>query len=289
MTETSLPTDPSAANLAHWEDLAVVHGGEADRYYDLAALIAGEDLMGSHEKSALDEATGGTDLSGVSGLDVLHIQSHIGCDSISMARRGARVTSVDFSPRALARCRALAKASGVEVETVEADARFLPESLDAGFDVAYASIGALCWIDDLDSWMSSAARALRPGGTLVLVELHPLLSMLATCEPLVFDFPYNNDGPRAFSGTGSYADPDADVSWTVVEYAHGVAEVVTSAARAGLSLRLLAEHTESSFDPRGDLLQKESDGMYRLRVGEGASGKPAEPLPVLFTLLASKS
>lgn len=288
MTETSVPADPKAANLAHWEELAVVHGGEADRYYDLVGLIEGRDLMGFHEKAALDAATGGSDLSGVEGLDVIHIQSHLGCDSISMARRGAQVTAVDFSPQALARCRALAEASGVSVETVEADARFLPDELTGRFDLAYASIGALCWIDDLDAWMASAMRCLKPGGRLALVELHPLLSMVGAREPLVIDFPYSNDGPRAFSGTGSYADPEADVSWTVVEYAHGIAEVVTSAANAGLRLTALAEHTESDFDPRGDILTLEADGLYRLRIGTGSRGKPAEPLPILFTLIARK-
>jgi 2-polyprenyl-3-methyl-5-hydroxy-6-metoxy-1,4-benzoquinol methylase len=44
----------------------------------------------------------------VAGLDILHIQCHIGFDTISLARRGARVTGVDLSPASLAKARALA-------------------------------------------------------------------------------------------------------------------------------------------------------------------------------------
>ncbi|WP_426228139.1 class I SAM-dependent methyltransferase [Pseudarthrobacter sp. DSP2-3-2b1] len=40
----------------------------------------------------------------VSGLDLCHLQCHIGTYTLSLARAGARVTGVDFSPGALA-CR----------------------------------------------------------------------------------------------------------------------------------------------------------------------------------------
>ena len=52
------------------------------------ALVAGEDVLDDVESAAVGD---------VAGLDVLHLQSHIAFDSISLARRGARVTCVDFS------------------------------------------------------------------------------------------------------------------------------------------------------------------------------------------------
>ncbi|MGR7002749.1 hypothetical protein ACU686_40170 [Yinghuangia aomiensis] len=45
----------------------------------------------------------------------------------------------------------------------------------------------LCWIRDLGAWMSGAAGALRPGGRLVLVDVHPLYQVFASREPLVAD------------------------------------------------------------------------------------------------------
>ena len=42
-------------------------------------------------------------------------------------------------------------------------------SLDGRFDVVFASYGVLAWIRDVIAWMGGAARALRPGGQLVLV------------------------------------------------------------------------------------------------------------------------
>jgi ubiquinone/menaquinone biosynthesis C-methylase UbiE len=286
---TAFPPErpPADANLDHWEALARFHGTGDDDYYDLDHLRAGGSLMGEEERAAVEVATRGA---GLTGSRVLHLQCHIGCDAISMARAGATVTAVDFSAGALARLRQLAEECGVDVATVEADAQALPRALDGQFDYVYATIGVLCWIADLDAWMSGVARVLRPGGALVLVEIHPLTTMVASLDPLVVDFPYAFDGPHVFSGTGTYANRDADVAWTTVQYAHAVAEVVTAAIGAGLAVEHLVEHTSGSFNT-GQFEGPEDDGRYRLRLGVGAArdgggNEPAYPVPVLFTLVA---
>ncbi len=74
---------------------------------------------------------------------------------------------------------------------------------------------------------------LRPGGRLVLVELHPLLCMPETIEPLVMDFPYANDGVRHYEGTGSYANPDADLAWSIDQYGWSLGETVNAALGSG--------------------------------------------------------
>jgi 2-polyprenyl-3-methyl-5-hydroxy-6-metoxy-1,4-benzoquinol methylase len=245
--------------------------------------------MGDEELAAIDRATGGH---GLAGARVLHLQCHIGCDSISLARMGAQVTAVDFSRTALDRLEVLSAECSVTVQILESDATSLPAALAGSFDYVYASIGVLCWIEDLDAWMQGVARSLRPGGTLVLVEIHPLTTMIETLDPLVIDFPYGFDGPHVYTGTGSYANRDADVEWTTVQYAHSVGEVVTAAAQAGLTCTYLEEHLSGSFNT-GQFDGPEDDGRYRLRLGVGAerdgTREPASPLPVLFTFLAARA
>src|SRR5215213_9695737 len=136
-------------NRAHWDALAQAHG-QGDPIYDVAAL------------------------------DGLHLQCHIGFDAISLARRGARVVGADFSPAALEKARGLARRCQVDVEFVEADATKLPVELHNRFDLVYATIGVLMWIDDVRAWMRSAAAALRGGGKLLLVEIHPLFTMIGS-------------------------------------------------------------------------------------------------------------
>jgi len=282
------PDDLRGANHAHWESLARFHGTGDDNYYDLDLLRGGGTLMAPEELRALELATDGR---GVAGADVLHLQCHIGCDSVTLARMGAAVTSVDFSASALERLAVLAAECGVEVATVEADAQSLPEALTGRFDYVYATIGVLCWIADLDAWMGSVARVLRPGGRLVLVELHPLVTMVESVDPLVVDFPYGFDGPHTYSGTGTYANRDADIEWTTVQYGHSVGEVVSTALRHGLGCVHLEEHLSGSFNT-GQFEEPEDDGRYRLRLGVGAEHDgvrdPACPLPVLYTLIAER-
>src|SRR6476620_2829251 len=95
-------------NRASWDSLAAAHG--ADRYYDDAGLVAGADTLREREAAGVREA-----VRAVAGLDVLHVQRHIGHDTISLARRGGRVTGVDFSPASLAKARELARRSGARI------------------------------------------------------------------------------------------------------------------------------------------------------------------------------
>jgi SAM-dependent methyltransferase len=281
--------DDHRDNLDHWEKLAAFHGTGQDRYYDLDALAAGHKALRGPELEAVALATNG---SGVAGRRIAHVQSHIGIDSVLLARMGAEVTAFDFSPTALRKLAEIARRCDVQIATVQADSRALANDEYAdhhgSFDVVYATVGVLGWISDIDDWMRGAAALLRPGGQLALVELHPLLCMPETTTPLVMDYPYVNDGGRHYVGTGSYANPDADIAWAVDQYAWSIGEVVNAAIDAGLVIARLIEHVEAPFDPRGDLLTPEEDGMYRWRLGTGPEGSPAEALPVLFTLIAEK-
>ena len=117
----------------------------------------------------------------------------------------------------------------------------------------------------------------------MLVEIHPLYNMVGEREPLLLDFPYAADGPRRFEEPGSYANQGADVAVpTEIVYAHSLGEVVSEAVGAGLRVDALHEHLDADFDPRGSVLTREEDGSLGLRVS-------GERLPVLFTLLASRS
>jgi SAM-dependent methyltransferase len=268
--------DALELNRARWDALAAVHG--QDVVYDSEGLVAGRYDLREAEAAAVAQAA--PDLR---GRDVVHIQCHIGFDTIALARGGARVTGVDFSPVSLAKAADLAERCGVEIEWVQADAVALPDSLRGRFDIAYATIGAICWIEDIGAWMRSAAATLRPGGRVVLVEVHPLYMMIeAGADPLRLDFPYAFDGPRRFDDPGSYADPDANVPVTAeVVYAHSLGEVVNAAIAAGLRIDTLREHLETDLDPRGDMLTQGEDGHYRLEVS-------GERLPILFTLIATR-
>jgi len=258
--------------------LAAVHGQDA--YYDTVGLVAGADSLGSGERAGLLAALGRDD--DLAGLSILHVQCHIGFDTVSLARRGAQVTGTDFSAASLAKAADIAARSGVSIDWVEAESTALPRSLHGRFDLVYATVGVLCWIGDVPAWMSSVAATLAPGGHLLLYEMHPLYSALAGPDTLELEFPYGGAAPQHFEESISYAVPDAILEPAVtVQYAHSIGEVVTAAIDAGLEIRRLEEHLDADRDPRGMNPELEPDGRYRLRSG-------GHPVPIMFTLIAHK-
>jgi SAM-dependent methyltransferase len=258
-------------NRVNWDAWAAAHG--QDGYYDSAALVAGADSLTDLEVAGVAAAAGD-----VRDKDVLHVQCHLAFDAINLARRGARVTAVDFSPVALARAASLAAQCGVAVEFVEADTTRLPSRLAGRFDLAYATVGILCWIESVDAWMRSVASVLRPGGRLLLIDGHPMCHMVATIDPFTIDYPYAFDGPHEFESEGSYAG--VSVATRNVQYPHSLGEIVTAAADAGLRVLRLDEHLYSPEDEFGNA-QPEPDGRFRLRVN-------GQPLPMLFTLICER-
>ncbi len=54
---------------------------------------------------------------------------------------------------------------------------------------------------------------------------------------------------------------------------------MSAAAAAGFRVETLIEHTEPSFAIRQDIVAREADGRFRLRLG-------GQLLPVMFTLIA---
>ena len=92
-------------------------------------------------------------LGDVSGLRGVHLQCHIGTDTISLSRLGARMTGLDFSPAAIAEARRLVARTGDAVDFVEAEVYDAVAVLgEASCDLVFTGIGALGWLPSIDRW-----------------------------------------------------------------------------------------------------------------------------------------
>jgi 2-polyprenyl-3-methyl-5-hydroxy-6-metoxy-1,4-benzoquinol methylase len=116
-------------------------------------------------------------LGSIAGLDVVHLQCHIGTDTLSLARLGAKsVTGLDFSRPALEVATRLAADCGAEIDYVESELYSAVDVLGAGrFDLVYTGIGSLGWLPDIRRWGEVVGALLRPGGRLFIREYHPVL------------------------------------------------------------------------------------------------------------------
>jgi SAM-dependent methyltransferase len=244
-------------NRAMWDERAPVHAASA--FYDLAAVADGRDDLRPWED---------TELGPVAGLDLIHLQCHIGTDTVAWARRGARVVGLDFSPAALAVAAELSERCQVSVEWIEADV-YDAVSAAGGrcFDVVYTGIGALGWLPDLPRWATVVRDLLRPGGRLYLVEVHPMwIALIDDGETIGEDavqaeFCLWDDGRQ-----GSYAAPEAVFENTAsYERLYSISDVLSALLSSGLNLEFFHEFDVTPAPT--PWLERGSDRLYHFPPG----------------------
>jgi SAM-dependent methyltransferase len=266
-------------NKANWESRVPLHLDSAvyrlQRYVDDPTYIS--DVV------AFDRPR----LGDIADKDLVHLQCHIGTDTLSLARLGARVTGLDFSPSALAAARQLAADAGKPVRYVESELYNAPAALGTSrFDIVYTGIGALCWLPDIKRWASVVATLLRPGGRLFIREGHPMLWAMGDARPdglLTLEYTYFEGPGMAFHNTSTYVEHEGELSHPdTVEFNHGLGEIFTALTRAGMSVTALEEHDSVPWQAfGGDVMEEIEGGEFRLR-------ERPERLAASFTLQAVK-
>lgn len=227
-------------NRKLWNAWTKLHSTTVSACYDLPAFRAGSSSLKHIEIEELGDVTGKT---------LLHLQCHFGVDTLSWARRGARVTGLDLSDEAIALARKLAAEQGLAAEFVCGDVLDLAAVLgDRRFEIIFSSYGVLAWLSDLDRWARNIASHLASGGVFYLVEFHPLLTMFDD-DGVHLTYPYFGTGkPERYEGEGSYAAHEEGARHVAYEWSHGVGDVVTALVSAGLSLEYLHEFPYSTHN-----------------------------------------
>jgi SAM-dependent methyltransferase len=255
----------------HWNDRTDVH--LASSYYD----IAGFRRDGPRPIFGPDEDEVGP----VTGQRLLHLQCHIGLDSLRWSALGASVTGIDISDRSIEVARRLAAESNLAVTFVRSDVHDLSDVLEEQFDIVYASGGVICWIPDLHRWAAIAAGLLRPGGVFYLSDGHPLSPVPDPAAPggWVAEPGYFGRGATRFVDAMSYTDGDGLIGRPVnYRWRHTIGDVVTAVATAGLRIEFLHEHPWCPRQRHVDMIQDDR-GRWHI---------PGDPHPLGFSVRAVK-
>src|SRR6516164_9125707 len=88
-------------NRASWDEAAPAHAASPD--YAFSQFIEDPTFLSGVVRFDLPR------LGDVRGLRGVHLQCHIGTDTLSLARLGARMTGLDLSPASLEQARLLAQ------------------------------------------------------------------------------------------------------------------------------------------------------------------------------------
>jgi SAM-dependent methyltransferase len=249
-------------NRANWDERAPAHASSPD--YNLQRFI--DDPASISDVVQFDR----TLLGEVRGLIGVHLQCHIGTDTIALSRLGARMTGLDFSPAAIEQARALVAKSGDSVIFVESDVYDAASALGGErFDLVFTGIGALCWLPSISRWAATVAALLKPGGRLFIREGHPMLWSLTDARPdglLVVDLPYfERDEPSVWEDGGTYVETDVVFTAnTTHEWNHGLGEIVTALISEGLEITGLVEHDSVPWEALPGQMTRDDQGEWRL-------------------------
>lgn len=274
-----------AANLANWEERVPLHV----RDYGIEAFTKDANHLSTVVRDDLPYLLAHLPGESLKGLDLCHLQCHIGTDTVSLARAGARVTGVDFSPTALEAAAHLAATLGIDARWIETDVLDSRAAVDkalgadAGFDVVYTSIGTITWLQDLEVWAQQIASLLKPGGVFYIRDSHPMMFTLDEGrDDLAVTFRYFGDGrPTQWDDPGTYVGEGRIESTRTYDYPHPLSEVVMVLLNAGLTLEAMHEGRTLPWQFAPRMVQR-PDGEYEW------PGDEADRVPCTFTLVARR-
>jgi SAM-dependent methyltransferase len=238
-------------NRSSWNKRTDVHFNS--EFYDVEGFLKGKSSLQNIELELLGD---------IRDKKILHLQCHFGQDTISLGRMGAHVTGVDLSDRAIDKANELAAKAGVEARFICCDIYDLPKHLNEQFDIVFTSYGTIGWLPDMNRWAEVIKQFLKPGGTFIFVEFHPVVWM--------FDDDFQNVAYNYFNKeviieteSGTYADRDADIHGKYVMWNHDMSEVVNSLIKHGLKIDLLNEYDYSPYNCFRHTIEEEP-GKFRI-------------------------
>jgi SAM-dependent methyltransferase len=230
------------------------------------------------------------DLGQLEGRKLVHLQCHLGTETMAFALKGACATGLDFSGVSVQEAKRLARAAALSIEYVHADVYDAVEALGVGrFDIVYTGKGALCYLPDLTAWAQTIALLLKPGGFLYIVEFHPVLNALGPTQTLerADDLVIRHDylggrGAIERDSSHTYTDGPALARDTVhYEWPHGLGEVITAIAQSGFTIDSLNETCLLPWQ-RWALMVRTDSGWWTMPQSEPR-------FPVLYGLKATRS
>lgn len=265
----------SKTNQEHWDAAATIHENSPKGYYDIEGFKNGGLSL---KRTHIDE------LGDVRGKKILHLLCHIGLDTLSLAKLGAKVVGVDISPKSIEIAKKLASESNLSATFICSNVYEVTKLLDDKFDIVFASHGVICWLEDIKEFMRIAEGYLKPKGYFYMMDGHPI-SMIMTNELDGKDlkvarpyYRYSNE-PIHCEPSEDYANKEVLVDAPTYEWQHSLSDIINAVCSSNMRLEYLHEFPFCD-DNYYINMEKDSEGWWRFKSGD--------MIPLMFSLKATK-
>jgi len=177
---------------------------------------------------------------------LIHLQCATGEDTLSWAGLGVAAYGVDISDIQADIANQKSQQAGLNAHFTAADIYALPGALPADwpaqYDLVFTGGGALVWLPDITRWAQIVAGLLKPGGRLVLEEIHPISGILWVEDgqmQLAGDY-FGRGKTEAETGWSHFKGGE-DAEEIKYEFNWPLGDIVTALAQAGLVIERLEE------------------------------------------------
>jgi ubiquinone/menaquinone biosynthesis C-methylase UbiE len=265
-----METMPEEKNKLFWNEVAPVHYES----YDIEHLKKTGSLIDTIQLEEVGDVTNKT---------LLHLQCHIGTDTLSWVYRGAHVTGVDFSSKSLKIAESLSRDLERDARFIHANIFDLPAIHNETYDIVYTSKGVLSWIRDIDEWARIIRHFLKPEGFFYIMEIHPVAYMFDDEKK---EFPqikysyFGNKKPMYFEAGGpDYSNQEYIVKHPHYEWIWSLGNIFNALIQAGMEIRFFHEY-DKAIDKMLPQMEEDESGWWYM---PGYEGK----VPFTFTLKAT--
>ena len=236
------PTDFIEANRAAWNETAPIHA--AQNLEQLLENFSKPGFSCLHKPFEVERL----EALMLGGKSVAQLCCNNGRELISVKNlfNAGRCVGFDISDEFIVQARVLNDAAKQDVEFVRVNVLEIPESFNAQFDLVYITIGALGWLPNLEVFLSTIARLLKPGGNVFIYEMHPILDMFDTDEdakknPLELKHSYFRSTPYVETGGLDYYGGSSYESKPMFWFHYKLSDLIGGSIRAGLQITAFDE------------------------------------------------
>lgn len=254
-------------NKAWWEKATPYHFNS--EFYDVSGFINDDKkiTLGDLEISELGD---------VKNKSLLHLQCHLGLDTLSWQRLGGVCTGVDFCKPAIEYASKINKMAGLSAQFIHCDVYKILSHIEKEFDILYTSYGVLSWLKDLDEYARIVYHSLKTGGIYYLVEIHPFFNIF-DIEDESIKRPYFLS-QSSIDVVGSYIESEKSFANPQICFSYTLSNIINALIKAGLKIVSFNEFDYSTYKFHNKLIKNGNKYIF----------KNHSNIPLIFSLKACK-
>lgn len=183
------------------------------------------------------------------GKSIAQFCCNNGRELLSITQLGcARAVGFDIAENILAQARQTARDAGIDCDFVQGNLLEMDERYYNSFDFIFFTIGAITWFKEPCELFAVVSKCLRPGGTLLIHDSHPVLNMLPFPDEEPFDGEHLNRIAYSYfrkepwienSGMGYIADSFGSKTFT--SFSHTMSSLINAIVGNGMNIKSLDE------------------------------------------------